>query len=111
MLNKLLFCLLLGSTLSSFTTLPVIEPSTRVCDTGNEIRATISEGAINLNWSFQQPAVTYWVIIVDIEINRTVRTLQTGSTSATFTGLPSGTYRATVSNGSEFVIIDDVIVH
>lgn len=68
-------------------------------------------GTAVMNWSFPQPYnLTSGVIIEDVVHRQTVVNTLVSGNSYTATGLSSGTYRFTVSNGSNFIIIDDSVI-
>jgi predicted phage tail protein len=112
MLNKFFFSFLLLAAVftPSFTTIQPVE-QTKLEVVSNTLTVMCSAGGTAvMNWSFSQPAWTYSIAIEDVTSNRTVRTASTSSTNFTVRGLSPGTYRYTVSNGSEFVIIEDLPV-
>jgi predicted phage tail protein len=51
--------------------------------------------------------MVYSISISDVMTDRTVITASTSSTNFTVKGLSPGTYRYTVSNGNEFIIVAD----
>jgi plastocyanin len=109
MLNKFFFSFLLLAAVftPSFTTIQPVE-QTKLEVVNNTLTVVHSAGGTAvMNWSFSQPALVYFIIIDDVVSKQTVRTASTSSTTFTVTGLAPGTYRYTVSNGSEFVIIAD----
>lgn len=109
MLNKFFFSFLLLAAVftPSFTTIQPLE-QTKLEVVNNTLTVMHSAGGTAvMNWSFSQPAMVYSISIDDVMTDRTVITASTSSTSFTVRGLAPGTYRYTVSNGSEFVIISD----
>jgi hypothetical protein len=109
MLNKFFFSFLLLAAVftPSFTTIQPVE-QTKLEVVSNTLTVVHSAGGTAvMNWEFSQPSMVYSIIITDLVTNRTVITASTSSTNFTVKGLAPGTYRYTVSNGSEFVIIAD----
>ncbi len=109
MLNKFFFSFLLLAAVftPSFTTIQPVE-QTKLEVVSNTLTVVHSAGGTAvMNWEFSQPSSVYSIIIDDVMVNRTVITASTSSTNFTVKGLALGTYRCTVSNGSEFVIIAD----
>ena len=109
MLNKFFFSFLLLAAVftPSFTTIQPVE-QTKLEVVSNTLTVVHSAGGTAvMNWSFSQPSMVYSIVIEDLITDRTVITASTSSTSFTVKGLAPGTYRYTVSNGSEFIIVAD----
>ncbi len=109
MLNKFFFSFLLLAAVftPSFTAIQPVEQN-KLEVVSNTLSVVHSAGGTAvMNWSFSQPAMVYSISIDDVMTDRTVITASTSSTNFTVRGLSPGTYRYTVSNGSEFVIIAD----
>ena len=107
MLNKLFFSFLLLAAVftPSFTTIQPVE-QTKLEVVSNTLTVVHSAGGTAvMNWEFSQPASVYSIVIEDLTSNRTVRTASTSSTNFTVRGLSPGTYRYTVSNGIEHIIV------
>ena len=106
MFSKLFFSALLFAAVftPSFTTIQALE-QTQAVGGGNSLTITHpAPGTAVMNWSFSQPADSYFIVIDDIVAARTVKTASTTQTNFTVTGLPSGSYRFKVSNGTDFII-------
>jgi hypothetical protein len=115
MLNKFFFSALLFAAVftPSFTTIQAVDQTQAVVD-GNSLTVTITDsGTAVMNWKFSQPAAVYYTIIEEIVIPpQIVRTASTTQNNYTVTGLTPGSYRFTVTNGTDFIIIDvDVIAN
>ena len=107
MLNKFFFSFLLLAAVftPSFTTIQPVE-QTKLEVVSNTLTVVHSAGGTAvMNWEFSQPTLVYSIIIEDLTSNRTVRTASTSSTNFTVRGLSPGTYRYTVSNGIEHIIV------
>jgi hypothetical protein len=112
MFNKLFFSFLLFAAAStpSFTSIQTVE-QTQVAVSGNSLTVTHpAAGTAAMNWQFSQPTEVYYVIIEDLVVEKTVRTASTTQTNYTATGLPPGYYRYTVSNGTDLVILQDLVL-
>jgi hypothetical protein len=113
MLHKFFFSALLFAAVftPSFTTIQAVDQTQAVVD-GNSLTVTITDsGTAVMNWKFSQPGAVYYVI-VDDTLPQTVRAASTTQNNYTVTGLTPGSYRFTVTNGTDFIIIDvDVIAN
>ena len=104
MLNKLFFSLLLFAAVftPSFTTIQAVVD-------GNSLTITHSDsGTAVMHWTFSQPAVSYFIIIDDMTGKQSIKAVSTTNNTYTITGLTAGHYRYKVTNGTEFIIGDDI---
>ena len=113
MLNRLIISILLltATAAMSFQT-PENQVSTSISPkSGNSLTVTNpSPGTAVMAWSFAQPSLSYEYIIEDVVHRQVVKSGQTSQSGYTATGLATGTYRFRVSNGTEYIVIEDLVM-